>query len=130
MRRRRRRRRRREEGVRKEELESPCVDPGQLLPHVHLSVCLTHAAIIQLQVRPTNSEQVNTSLTKGLSLAARDTQVKGVGSTPTAVIVAAAPREPESLENQDPVPAAPASPVAARSHDLDPVNLRASDSSS
>ena len=36
-----------------------------------------------------------------------------------AVIVAAAPREQE-----DPVPAPPASPVAARSHDMDPVNLQ------
>ena len=36
----------RSEGGR-EEVESPFMNPGHLLPHVHLSDCLTHAVIIQ-----------------------------------------------------------------------------------
>lgn len=43
----------RREGGRSEggrgEVESPFVHPGQLLPHVQLSDCLTHTAIIQLR---------------------------------------------------------------------------------
>lgn len=42
-----------EEGVRKgeERWKVPFVDPGQLLPHVHLSARLTHTAAIRLRHR-------------------------------------------------------------------------------